>query len=328
MAVDAARDVPVTARRATSGEPQFAGPDHARGRVHERDTPPRHSSLVTSTFRLTQRGLRRVGLDLTRSSFYSPIPNLEELPSPNRRSAMSGIQMREDRQVDFLRSASHWFAEYARNVHVRANRQFGPVDSELLYMMIRSGKPRQVMEYGAGYSTLVAAAACEANRRDGAETRLISHDPYPREFLTDSNVPGLAEFHRVGVDRQMIKDVATLESGDLLFVDTTHTVKIGGDVNTIILDVLPELKPGVIVHFHDIFLPWDYPRAWIEQGYYWAEQYLLQAFLSGNPEWDILVSAYVLSRTAVSELQQLIPSFRPDTRPASFWMRKRTSRPA
>ena len=81
-----------------------------------------------------------------------------------------------------------------------------------------------------------------------------------------------------------------LGAGDILFVDTTHVVRLAGDVNFVVLDVLPRLQEGVIVHFHDIFLPWEYPRPWLtEMGYYWTEQYLLQAFLAYNREFEVLV---------------------------------------
>ncbi len=84
---------------------------------------------------------------------------------------------------------------------------------------------------------------------------------------------------------------ASLQAGDVLFVDTTHTVKIDSDVNRIVLDVLPALAPGVIVHVHDIFLPYEYPRVFAERsGLHWAEQYLLQAFLAGNRDYEVLAA--------------------------------------
>ena len=75
-----------------------------------------------------------------------------------------------------------------------------------------------------------------------------------------------------------------LGAGDILFIDSSHTVRIGGDVVHLFCEVIPRLAPGVIVHVHDIYLPYEYPRAWVEQlRWYWAEQYLLQALLAGNP---------------------------------------------
>ena len=110
---------------------------------------------------------------------------------------------------------------------------------------------------------------------------------------------------------------------DILFVDTTHTVKIGSEVNRIVLDVLPRLGAGVVVHFHDIFSPWEYHRHWIEGDWKWNEQYLLQAFLSMNPGYEVLVSCQALVREHADELAKLIPTLREESAPSAFWMRRR-----
>jgi hypothetical protein len=116
---------------------------------------------------------------------------------------------------------------------------------------------------------------------------------------------------------------AALGVNDLLIVDTTHTVKMGGDVNHIVLDILPTLGSGVVVHFHDIFLPWEYPRKWAEDyGLYWNEQYLLHAFLSLNDEFEILCALYALVRRRPDKLRELIPSWRDDVVPGAFWIRR------
>ena len=88
-----------------------------------------------------------------------------------------------------------------------------------------------------------------------------------------------------------------LSSGDILFIDSSHVSRTGGDVNRLILDVLPRLKPGVIVHFHDIFLPWEYPREWVvDKMRFFSEQYLLQAFLSFNSHYFVLMANHYLGR--------------------------------
>jgi hypothetical protein len=118
-----------------------------------------------------------------------------------------------------------------------------------------------------------------------------------------------------------LEEFAALDAGDVLFVDTTHTVKTGGDVNYLVLEALPALSPGVLVHFHDIFLPWEYPRLWLEKELYWAEQYLLQAFLAFNPRFEVLFAAHHLSRAAPDRLARTVPSFRPGKWPGAFWLR-------
>ena len=100
-----------------------------------------------------------------------------------------------------------------------------------------------------------------------------------------------------------------LESGDVLFIDSSHTVKIGGDVNYLFLEVLPRLKPGVIVHVHDIFLPFEYRRDWVmEEFRFWTEQYLLQAFLTFNSEFEVLMANSYLAHGYLEDLKAAFPS--------------------
>src|SRR5206468_1730052 len=110
---------------------------------------------------------------------------------------------------------------------------------------------------------------------------------------------------------------------DVLFVDTTHTVKVGGDVNRVILDVLPTLAPGVHVHIHDIYLPWEYPREFLaERSFYWAEQFLLQAFLAFNDRFEILFGTHALVRRYPDRIRTLIPGTGRGVSPSAFWFRR------
>lgn len=114
---------------------------------------------------------------------------------------------------------------------------------------------------------------------------------------------------------------AALEEGDILFVDTTHTVRTGGDVVHIFLQILPRPAQGVIVHIHDIFLPYEYPRDWVvDRRRAWAEQYLLQAFLAFNTTFEVLMPNYAIARSAPDTLAQLGPKFRTGGRLGGFWL--------
>jgi hypothetical protein len=115
-----------------------------------------------------------------------------------------------------------------------------------------------------------------------------------------------------------------LQSGDILFIDSSHTVKIGGDVNYLFLQVLPRLKPGVMVHVHDIFLPFEYRRDWVlDEFRFWTEQYLLQAFLTFNSEFEVLMANSYLSHYYQEDLKAAFPSL-PSWGGGSFWMRRRS----
>ena len=126
-------------------------------------------------------------------------------------------------------------------------------------------------------------------------TQLRAFDPFPT--AVDETLPGSAELVRVKAQDVPEEVFTELRAGDVLFVDTTHTVKIASDVNHIVLRVLPLLEKGVIVHVHDIFLPYEYPRFFFaDYALYWAEQYLLQAFLAFNSSFEVLCAVHALGR--------------------------------
>ena len=160
--------------------------------------------------------------------------------------------------------------------------------------MVRQLKPKRLLEIGSGHSTLVSAAACARNAEEGFPVEFVSVDPEPR--LPISDVHGLSRAERRSAAELPLERFASLDAGDILFVDTTHTVKRGGEVNYLVLEVLPSLREGVVVHFHDIFLPYDYPPEWFDRGWYLTEQYLLQAFLVANPLYEVVVAGHALSR--------------------------------
>jgi hypothetical protein len=116
----------------------------------------------------------------------------------------------------------------------------------------------------------------------------------------------------------------SLGERDVLFIDSSHTVRAGGDVVHLLCEVVPRLRPGVLVHVHDIYLPYHYPREWFEQlHWYWAEQYLLQALLSGNSRLEVLIGAHALWRERRQQLVELIPTVAGSRSPLSFWIRVR-----
>ena len=148
-------------------------------------------------------------------------------------------------------------------------------------------------------------------------------EPFPLDFLRQG-FPGLHALMEKKVQDIDLEFFSQLESGDILFIDSSHTVKIGGDVNYLFLEVLPRLKPGVIVHVHDIFLPFDYRRDWvIEERRFWTEQYLLQAFLSFNSEFEALMANSYLSHYYEKDLKATFPSLS-SWGGGSFWMRRRS----
>jgi hypothetical protein len=276
---------------------------------------------------------KQAGFDVVRKNFYSPIPDLRELDPGiwETRSSVAGIELDSGAQFDHLEASLAPFAKELTlenlpglaPVFSDANIQFGLVDATLLYVTLRYAKPKRILEFGSGYSTLVTCAAAAVNAQEGYAAQFTSVDPYPPEFLIRPR-DGLTDLRKMKLADVPLAEYLELDANDVLFVDTTHTVKLGGDVNRVILDVLPELRPGVLVHFHDIFLPWEYPREWFERdAHYWAEQYLLQAFLCFNRDYEIVLAAQFLARDDPDRLAKTIRSFEPGVRPGSFWLRRR-----
>jgi len=172
------------------------------------------------------------------------------------------------------------------------NGQFERQDPRVMYCLLQTVKPRRIVEVGSGYSTLLLL---DMNARFfGDEASITCIEPYPRPFLQRAHDAGRITLIRERVQRVDERCFAELARDDVLFVDSSHVSKTGSDVNRLVLDILPILQPGVLVHFHDIFLPLDYPQRWVcELGFSWNEQYLLQAFLSGNRDWQIVYGSAI-----------------------------------
>jgi hypothetical protein len=279
--------------------------------------------------------LPRDRYDFVRSDYYSPIPNVEAIPEAvwARRSELRGVSFDLERAFVLL---EHELAPFIAELDVPLtdphrpgefflhNQTFESVDAELLYAFVRSLRPARVIELGSGYTSLLINLAANRNAAEGTATEHLVYDPYPRPAVIGDRLVAPSKLVPIAATDVTLDTFDTLSPGDILFVDTTHTVKVGSDVNYVVLDVLPRLRPGVVVHFHDIFLPSEYPSSWFkEQGYFWNEQYLLQAFLAFNLDFEVLVPAQAMAKTAAHRLKAVIPSFRDEVSPASIWMRRR-----
>jgi hypothetical protein len=289
------------------------------------------SGAAKTAYRGLRKGFAKVGLDVVVKTFYSPIPDLQQLPPGtfDRRSELPGMGWDLDRQLEHVRGLREQFAEF-RGVlddgggepwRYAPNLSYSVADGAMLYATLRTAKPKRIVELGSGHSTLVSAEAARRNAQDGAAPTLEVYDPFPS--VVGDDLPGLTRLERIGAQQVPLQVFETLEAGDVLFVDTTHTVKVGSDVNFIVLEVLPRLREGVYVHLHDIFLPYEYPKQWLEDyGLYWTEQYLVHAFLVYNSGFEVLAAMHALQRDRGDAMLELLPPQAADWPGGAFWMRR------
>jgi hypothetical protein len=192
---------------------------------------------------------------------------------------------------------------------------FPRLDAAAAYTLVRSREPRRIVEIGCGHSTRFFARAVA----DGdLETTIVAVDPAPRATIAGLRVELLKE----PVQRADPAIFAALQLGDMLAIDSSHVLMPGTDVDMLLNRVLPELPAGVLVHFHDIFLPEGYPPAWAWRGY--NEQLAVATLLHGRGWRLVWSSRYVVSQMAERLREHVVAGLDrpPDTLEASLWLEK------
>ena len=266
----------------------------------------------------------RHGFHVTPVHFYEPIPDTQSLPETlwSRHSELVGIDMNDSMQLELLQDHFSKFRDEYENLPVEPppgqKRPFRGVDALVAYCMVRHFQPELIVEVGSGWSSLVLGQAAAKNKNSA----LICIDPFPSDVLR-KGFPGLRSLIEKKIQDIDLEFFSQLGSDDVLFIDSSHTVKIGGDVNYLFLEVLPRLRPGVIVHVHDIFLPFEYRRAWVlDEFRFWTEQYVLQAFLTFNSEFKVLLANSYLNHYHQQELKAAFSGLS-SWAGGSFWMRRK-----
>jgi hypothetical protein len=277
------------------------------------------------------RAWEEQGLHITPVSFYEPVPDVRLLQEGLwiRPSPLQGIDMNEAAQIHLVSEVfPQWVDEFSdipdqrrgEDAFFLGNGMFDGTDALAYYCLIRHLQPSQIIEVGTGFSTALAVRALKKNGRGD----IIAIDPYPStktlvlsDRLTELIISPVQE-----VDPEIFTRLST---GDILFIDSSHVSRIGSDVNYLVLEVLPRLPGGVLVHFHDIFLPLDYPKDWVlEKRRFWTEQYLLQAFLAFNSEYEVFLANSFLGMKHQDVLKSTFPTS-PWWGGGSFWIRRRSS---
>ena len=248
--------------------------------------------------------------------YYQPIIKLDMLQQNYNsiENPLIGIDLNIRNQLDLL-NKFHYNEELERIPYEKTNES-GPyynslnfasyTDAEILYNMIRYFKPTKIIEIGGGESTKFIQLAIEQNKQEtGNKTEHICIEPFEQISLEKSS---LLTIIRERVEHLDLSIFSRLSKNDILFIDSSHVIRTGGDVVFEYLNIIPSLQKGVIVHCHDIFLPSEYPIKWIdERKVFWNEQYLLQALLSHSSRYKILISLNFLTRHYKLNIEECCP---------------------
>lgn len=292
--------------------------------------------LRQTVFRIAQD----YGLQLLPSHFYCPVPESRRLPKDiySRCSELPGVRMNTDQQVELLALLAGRFREEYEafptakpegslpHTYYGSNGYYEMIDGSVLYSMIRYFKPHKIIEIGSGNSTYLSAQAIARNRRDDSTYHcdLIAIEPNPNPVVK-AGFPGLTRLINQPAEKVPLSEFQSLAENDILFIDSSHTLRIGSDVQYEFLEIIPRLAKGVLVHVHDIFFPKEYPRDWVENmNRYYTEQYLLQAFLAFNDSFEVLFAFPWLHVHRPQALQTAFHAYDPAQTwtPANFWMRR------
>lgn len=271
---------------------------------------------LSSLFQAVQGGL---GVSVTPSHFYFPVPQLKSFRNKDWHASRpcSALDFRLEEQADLLQreilpySAEWTFPESGEQTdefHFN-NGFFERVDAEVAYSLVRARKPRRMIEIGSGNTTLALAAAAEKNAAEGFPCELASIEPYPVPFLKNG-LKGLTRLIEKPVQQVPLSMFRSLQANDILFIDSSHVVSVDSDVLYECLQILPELAPGVLIHFHDIFTPLDYPEKFVVTNLcFWGEQYMLEAFLAFNSAFRVVWAGSAMQQFHPEILRNAFPGW-------------------
>jgi hypothetical protein len=273
--------------------------------------------------------------------FYSPVPDLKDLNNRkvwSMKSELPGISFRPEFQLDLINELGNEFGDECswpenstsdkRDFYTN-NGGFSYGCAAALHTIIRKYKPNNIFEIGSGNSSKVIGDALALNNKEsGIAANFVVIDPYPGDTIRNK-INEISHLIEDRVELVDIKEFDILKENDILFIDSSHMVKIGSDVNFLYLEVLPRLNPGVIVHIHDINLPYEYPKTYATNPafrMFWTESYLLQAFLTFNNEFEILLGMNFLQTDHMDTFCEAFPHFDLEKNWAnsgSFWIRRK-----
>jgi predicted O-methyltransferase YrrM len=260
------------------------------------------------------KALQRENHDLKKNSFflpghfYSPVISIEDIKNrsaaiwkKNEPDGIPGIDLNVNEQKDLIENLTLYYKdlpyEKGNNSKTRyyfENNYFSYTDGIVLYSMIRHFKPKRIIEIGSGFSSAIMMDTNEMFFTNKINLTFIEPNPDRLNSLLSKKDKKQNLLKQSDVQNVSLDEFKKLNARDILFVDSSHVVKTGSDVNYILFEIMPILKSGVLIHFHDVFYPFEYPKKWVFEGRNWNEDYFLKAFLMYNNSFKITLFVHYL----------------------------------
>ena len=256
--------------------------------------------------------------------YYSPVvdpvlagPYVEQR-SRETVEDLSGVTIDKDRMVEFWLQHSAFMQRSSFPDTIQMSHRYyfnngfyGPGDGTILRMMIGAYRPRKIIEIGSGFST-----ACMLDTLDeiGARnnTEITCIEPFTERLKT---IMRASDSQRLAIIEKPVQEIGldvfcNLQAGDILFIDSTHVLKTGSDVHYELFYILPRIAPGVLVHFHDIHFPFEYPKEWLNgRNFSWNEVYAVHAFLMFNDQFKIVFYNDYFAKYSKELIKTTFPKF-------------------
>jgi len=255
-------------------------------------------------------------VNITPANFYSEIPLIDDVYSSfeygNSEAEVYNHNTFHNSSIrEFIDRISVYADEFSPELHgdfenpsqfFWSNPAFSSADAMVYYCILRYYKPSVVLETGSGFSTMVANEALNKNGKG----KLVLIEPHPKPFLKKlNNVEQIIESRIQDLPFQNV--IKLVEDADIWFIDSTHTVKVGSDCLFIYLKILPQIARDILVHSHDVYLPYGLPiKKVVEKHQYWTEQYLLYAYMLENKKTSVLFGTNYAKKSLPGKLYKLM----------------------
>jgi len=228
--------------------------------------------------------------------YYSVIPNITK-DYNNNDTKFANLDFNEENHIKILGDITNYLQKFdAEFGHTDAatrqqefkytvpNGAFEWMDGRLLHYFLQKNKPKKIIEIGSGNSTLLTYNTKLMHKLD---LDISCIEPYPSKYLEKMHEDKKITLIKDRLENVDLSLFTTLQENDILFIDSSHVLKLDSDVMYYFTKIFPLLNKGVLVHIHDIFFPFDYPMSWLKEGRFWNEQYFLYVFLQYNTSFKI-----------------------------------------